>query len=93
MGVPHVALYTNGHLSSGKCHCRLNLPEGGEVITTPFTFASTTHAIVRNRLIPVFCDVNDKDYTMDVTKIEGLITDRTVGIVPVHVYGTFVMLR
>lgn len=38
-------------------------------------------------LVPVFCDVNDKDYTMDVTKIESLITDRTVAIVPVHVYG------
>lgn len=57
------------------------------MITTPFTFASTTHAIVRNRLVPVFCDVNEKDYTIDVTKIESLITDRTVAIVPVHVYG------
>lgn len=87
LGVPHVALYTNGHLALENAIAALNLPEGGEVITTPFTFASTTHAIVRNRLIPVFCDVNDKDYTMDVTKIEGLITDRTVAIVPVHVYG------
>ena len=87
LGVPHVALYTNGHLALENAIAALNLPEGGEVITTPFTFASTTHAIVRNGLVPVFCDVNDKDYTMDVTKIEGLITDRTVAIVPVHVYG------
>ena len=87
LGVPHVALYTNGHLALENAIAAMNLPEGGEVITTPFTFASTTHAIVRNGLIPVFCDVNDKDYTMDVTKIEGLITDRTVAIVPVHVYG------
>ena len=59
----------------------------GEVITTPYTFASTTHAIVRNGLTPVFCDVNPIDFTMDVTKIEELITDRTCAIVPVHVYG------
>jgi dTDP-4-amino-4,6-dideoxygalactose transaminase len=65
----------------------MNLPQGGEVITTPFTFASTTHAIVRNGLVPVFCDINDTDYTMDVTKIEALITDKTCAIVPVHVYG------
>lgn len=87
LGVPHVTLYTNGHLALENVLAALNLPEGGEVITTPFTFASTTHAIVRNRLVPVFCDVNALDYTMDVTKIEALITDRTVAIVPVHVYG------
>lgn len=59
----------------------------GEVITTSFTFASTTHAIVRNGLTPVFCDVNPEDYTMDVSKIEALITDKTSAIIPVHVYG------
>ena len=62
LGVPHVALYTNGHLALENAIAALNLPAGGEVITTPFTFASTTHAIVRNGLVPVFCDVNDKDY-------------------------------
>ena len=87
LSVPHVTLYTNGHLALENAIAALNLPEGGEVITTPFTFASTTHAIVRNRLVPVFCDVNDRDYTMDVTKLESLITDKTVAIVPVHVYG------
>lgn len=87
LGVPHVTLYTNGHLALENAIAALNLPKGGEVITTPFTFASTTHAIVRNGLVPVFCDVNDRDYTMDVTKIEALITDKTVAIVPVHVYG------
>ena len=65
----------------------MNLPKNSEVITTPFTFASTTHAIVRNGLEPVFCDVNPVDFTMDVTKIEELITDRTSAIMPVHVYG------
>ena len=87
LGVPHVILYTNGHLALENAIAALNLPEGGEVITTPFTFASTTHAIVRNKLIPVFCDINNEDYTIDVTKIEALISDQTVAIVPVHVYG------
>ena len=85
--VPHVTLYTNGHLALENVLAAMNLPKGGEVITTPFTFASTTHAIIRNGLTPVFCDVNEDDYTMDVTKIEKLITDKTCAIVPVHVYG------
>ena len=84
---PHIALYTNGHLALENVIAAFDFKEGSEVITTPFTFASTTHAIVRNGLVPVFCDINDKDYTMDVTKIEALITDKTCAIVPVHVYG------
>lgn len=87
LNIPHVALYTNGHLALENAIAALDLPKGGEVITTPFTFASTTHAIVRNELIPVFCDVKEDDYTIDVSKIENLITDQTVAIVPVHVYG------
>lgn len=87
LDVPHVTLYTNGHLALENVIAAMHLPKGGEVITTPFTFASTTHSIVRNGLVPVFCDVNDVDYTMDVTKIEALITDKTCAIVPVHVYG------
>ncbi len=86
-GVPHVALYTNGHLALENVIAAMKFPEGSEVITTPFTFVSTTHAIVRNGLVPVFCDVNETDYTMDVTKIESLITDKTCAILPVHVYG------
>lgn len=87
LDVANVALYTNGHLALENVLAALDLPEGGEVITTPFTFVSTTHAIVRNGLVPVFCDVNPEDYTMDVSKIEELITDKTCAIVPVHVYG------
>lgn len=87
LGVPHVILYTNGHLALENVIAAMDFPAGGEVITTPYTFVSTTHAIVRNGLVPVFCDINDVDYTMDVTKIEKLITDKTVAIVPVHVYG------
>ena len=85
--IPHVILYTNGHLALENAIAALNLPKGGEVITTPFTFASTTHAIVRNGLVPVFCDVKEDDYTIDTKMIEELITDNTVAIVPVHVYG------
>ena len=87
LGASHVTLYTNGHLALENAIAALNLPKGGEVITTPFTFASTTHAIVRNGLVPVFCDIKEDDYTIDTSKIETLITDQTVAIVPVHVYG------
>lgn len=83
----HVVLYTNGHLALENIIAAMRFPKGGEIITTPFTFVSTTHAIVRNGLTPVFCDVNPYDYTIDVNKIEALISDRTVAIVPVHVYG------
>lgn len=83
--VDHIELLTNGHMALELIMQALNLK--GEVITTPFTFASTTHAIVRNGLKPVFCDINPTDYTMDVSKIEALINDQTCAIVPVHVYG------
>lgn len=83
--VDNISLFTNGHNALELCLQAMNL--SGEVITTPFTFASTTHAIVRNGLTPVFCDINPDDYTIDVTKIESLITDKTTAIVPVHVYG------
>jgi len=87
LDIKHVMLYTNGHLALENAIAACSLPKGGEVITTPFTFASTTHAIVRNGLVPVFCDINNDNYTIDASKIEDLITDRTVAIVPVHVYG------
>lgn len=87
LGVPHVSLYTNGHLALENVIKAMQLPQGSEVITTPFTFVSTTHAIVRNGLKPVFCDINPDNYTIDVNRIEDLITERTSAIVPVHVYG------
>ena len=87
LSTPHVALYTNGHLALENVIAAFDFPKGSEVITTPFTFASTTHAIVRNGLIPVFCDINENDYTIDVNKIEALITKKTCAILPVHVYG------
>lgn len=83
----HVALYTNGHLALENAIESFHFEKGSEIITTPFSFASTTHAIVRSGMKPVFCDINKEDYTIDVTKIESLITDKTVAILPVHVYG------
>lgn len=83
--VSNLSLYTNGHLALENILEAMNL--NGEVITTPFTFASTTHAIVRSGLKPVFCDINPTDFTIDVNKIESLITKETCAILPVHVYG------
>ena len=85
LGVENVELFTNGHMALELTLQAMNLQ--GEVITTPFTFASTTHAIVRNNLTPVFCDIDPVTYTMDVDKLESLITDYTCAIMPVHVYG------
>ena len=85
LGVENIDLLVNGHMALELSMQALNLK--GEVITTPFTFASTTHAIVRNGLEPVFCDIDPVNFTIDVDQIESLITDRTCAIVPVHVYG------
>jgi dTDP-4-amino-4,6-dideoxygalactose transaminase len=85
LGAPFVTLFANGH---SALECAIEVFDlAGEVITTPFTFASTTHAIVRNGLEPVFCDINPDDYTIDTEKIEKLISDKTSAIIPVHVYG------
>lgn len=86
LGVEGVSLFTNGHMALELAIQAMNL--SGEVITTPFTFASTTHAIVRNGLTPVFCDIDPEDFTIDVNQLESLITDRTSAIIPVHVYGS-----
>lgn len=85
LGVKNATLFTNGHSALDIAIKSLNL--SGEVITTPFTFASTTHAIVLNNLKPVFCDIKLSDFTIDESKIEELITDKTCAIVPVHVLG------
>ena len=86
LGVQYVTLFTNGHLALEAVLAAFGLT--GEVITTPFTFVSTTNAIVRCGLKPVFCDIDPVTYTLDPAKIEALITRETSAIVPVHVYGT-----
>lgn len=85
LGISNLKLFANGHLGLETAIAAFNLT--GEVITTPYTFSSTTQAIIQNGLEPVFCDINNVDYTIDVTKIEELITDKTSAIIPVHVYG------
>ena len=82
---PNVTLFANGHLALEGGLEAMDLK--GEVITTPFTFASTAHAITRAGLTPVFCDIEDTFCTLDPSKIEALITERTCAILPVHVYG------
>lgn len=84
LDAPNITLFSNGHLALEAILRTFDLT--GEVITTPYTFASTTHAIIRCGLTPVFCDIKP-DFTMNPEKIEPLITERTSAILPVHVYG------
>src|SRR5574344_110916 len=87
LSTDNLELTVNGHMALELILTALKLPYGSEVITTPFTFVSTTHSIVRCGLKPVFCDINPDNYTIDADKIEALITDKTSAILPVHVYG------
>lgn len=83
----NLTLFANGHLALSAIIAAFDFPRGSEIITTPFTFASTTHAIVQNGLTPVFCDIRADDFTLDAAKLEPLITEKTRAILPVHVYG------
>lgn len=85
LNIPSVSLYANGHLALENMLEAYKV--SGEVITTPFTFVSTTNALVRKGLKPVFCDIKKDDYTIDPSKIEALITEKTSAILAVHVYG------
>lgn len=89
LGVGNVCLFTNGHNALECAIEALGLGSDGrdEVVTTPFTFASTTHAIVRKGLKPVFVDVRESDLTLDPELVEQAVTSRTCAILPVHVYG------
>ena len=83
--VKNVELFSNGHTSLDLALKALDLE--GEVITTPFTFASTTQAIIENNLKPVYADVDDEYYNINPGNIESLITEDTCAIMPVHVFG------
>ena len=85
--VRNITLTVNGHLALESAVRMFDFKPGSEVITTPFTFSSTAHAISLSGLKPVFCDIKESDLTLDEGKIEELITDKTVAIMPVHVYG------
>lgn len=85
LGIDNIALFTNGH---SALECILEAMDlRGKVITTPYSFASTTHAIVRKGLVPVFADIKPDDYTLDPASVERLIDSSTCAILPVHVYG------
>ncbi len=91
LGALEAVLFVNGHQALYSALNVLGLK--GNVITTPFTFASTTHAIAQNGLRPVFADVKEDDYTLDPEKVEELIDENTAAIVPVHVYGNVCDLK
>ena len=87
LGVPYISLFTNGTLPLITALQALGLNRG-EVITTPFSFVATTHSLIWNGLTPVFADVDPVYGNLDPAAVEAAITDKTVAIMPVHVYGT-----
>lgn len=86
LGVEYISLFTNGTLPLITALQALGITKG-EVITTPYSFVATSHAIWWNGLKPVFVDVDPDTGNIDPTKIEAAITPDTVAILPVHVYG------
>ncbi len=83
--VPYVSLFTNGTLPLITALQALRIT--GEVITTPYSFVATTHALWWNGIKPVFVDIDPATGNIDPDKIEAAITPKTTGIMPVHVYG------
>ena len=86
LGVKYVSLFCNGMIALQVGLQALKIT--GEVITTPYTFVATTHAIYWNRCTPVFCDIEPDTFNINPDKVESLITPSTTAIMPVHVYGT-----
>ena len=85
LGCEYLALCANGHLALEDLLEAFQLR--GEILTTPFTFASTTHAVVRCGCTPVFGDIDPVTFTLDPKGLEEKITEKTAAILPVHVYG------
>ena len=85
LGVEYISLFTNGTLPLICALQALNIT--GEVITTPYSFVATAHAIIWNKTRPVFVDVDPLYGNIDPNKIEAAITAETTAIMPVHVYG------
>jgi dTDP-4-amino-4,6-dideoxygalactose transaminase len=81
----HVSLVANGMLALSAAIDASDIE--GEVITTPYSFVATTHAVAMGRLTPVFVDIRGDDLNIDASRIEAAITPRTTAIVAVHVYG------
>lgn len=85
LGVPYLSLFTNGTLPLITALQALRVT--GEVITTPYSFVATTHALWWNGIRPVFVDIDPQTGNLDPERIEAAITPRTTAIMPVHVYG------
>lgn len=85
LNVPYISLFTNGTLPLITALQALRIT--GEVITTPYSFVATTHALWWNGIKPVFVDVDPNTGNLDPEKIEAAITPQTTAIMPVHVYG------
>lgn len=85
LGVPHVALFSNGTLALVTALQALRIT--GEVITTPYSFVATSHALMWNGIKPVFVDIEPHSFGLDPDKIEAAITPQTTAILAVHVYG------
>ncbi len=85
LGVKNVSLFSSGTLALLTALQVLRI--SGEVITTPYSFVATTHALHWNEITPVFCDIEPDTLNLDANKIEELITSKTSAILPVHVYG------
>ncbi len=85
LGVPYISLFSNGTLALISALQVLNIT--GEVITTPYSFVATTHALWWNNIKPVFVDIEPDFCNLDPQKIEAAITPKTTAILPVHVYG------
>ena len=86
-GLPHLVACCNGTLAIQLAIRALNLPKGGEIITTPFTFIATISSILYEGYKPVFVDIDPETLNMDPKNIEAAITPNTVAILPVHVFG------
>lgn len=85
LGVKYVSLFSNGTLALLTALQTLRIT--GEVITTPYSFAATSHSLLWNGIKPVFADINPQTFNMEPTEIEKLITPQTSAILPVHCYG------
>ena len=83
--VPYISLFTNGTLPLITALQALRIT--GEVITTPYSFVATTHALWWNGIKPVFVDIDPRTGNINPDKIEAAITPKTTAIMPVHVYG------
>lgn len=85
LGVSHLSLFTNGTLALVTALQALRIR--GEVITTPYSFVATSHALLWNKLRPVFVDIEPETFNLDPAQIEAAITPETTAILPVHCYG------